>query len=382
MARRAGQGQILTADGVPADVVRMAHGSRLVVALVSSVALLAAVGCGADSGRDIEALENPTRTTLEPYVDPQFEDTRDVALAPVAPGPPVAFPVAIRGGEASLAGTLTGPDGPITRGRVRIERFVGSSSAVLEVTTNAAGRWSAKAIQGGRYRVRGWRMPDLAMNASTVLFLGADEARGVDLSATVQGGVDVQADLLTAVPTIDVAVTVAALVTRHQVDGDGVVQGVPLTGTTAVLTTGAGWDIVAPETTVGGGGEASWTLRCTTVRPGDLVVSSGGESARITVPACNRPTPPTTATIPEEPVADFPVGSTFTPPFAGPLPAGVYDVVGEPASCALIYQVWDGDGWSPDRVTATGTDSITLGNFARNLATVGDTPPCTYERTS
>jgi len=361
----------------------MAHGARLVVALALSIALVAATGCGADSGRDIDGLENPTRTTLEPYVEPHFDDTRDVALAPVAPGPAVAFPVTIRGGEASLAGTLSGPDGnPVARGRVRIERFVGSSSAVLEVATNAAGRWSAKAILGGRYRVRGWRMPDLAMNASTVLFLGADEARGVDLSTTLQGGVDVQADLLTPVPTIDVAVTVSALITRHQVDGDGVVQGVPLTGTSATLTGPGGWEIPAPQATVGAAGEATWTLTCEAVRPGDLVVSAGGQSARIIVAGCNRPAPPTSVTTPDEPVADFPVGSTFTPPFAGPLPAGTYTVVGDVASCALVYEEWDGDGWSEDRATATGVEALVLGTFARNLDTVGDTPPCTYERTS
>lgn len=361
----------------------MAHGSRLVATLVCSVALVATVGCGADSGRDIDAVENPTRTTLEPYVEPQFDDTRGVALAPVAPGPAVAFPVTIRGGEASLAGTLTGPDGePVARGRVRIERFVGSSSAVLEVATNAAGRWSAKAILGGRYRVRGWRMPDLAMNASNVLFLGAEESRGVDLTTTLQGGVDVQADLLTAVPTVDVAVTVSAVVTRHQVDGDGVVQGVPLSGTIATLTGPAGWEISSPQAGVDAGGEVTWTVRCQTTRPGDLVVSVGGQSARITVVACNRPSPPTTVTVPDDPVADFPVGTSFTPPFAGPLPAGIYTVVGEVASCALVYEVWEGDRWGANRATATGTDPLVVRSFARNLATVGDTPPCTYERTS
>lgn len=359
----------------------MAHGSRLVAALVCSVALLATAGCGADSGRDIAAVENPTRTTLEPYVEPQFDDTRGVALAPVAPGPAVAFPVTIRGGEASLAGTLSGPDGePVARGRVRIERFVGSSSAVLEVTTNAAGRWSAKAILGGRYRVRGWRMPDLAMNASTVVFLGADESRGVDLTTTLQGGVDLQADLLTAVPMIDAPVTVSALVTRHQVDGDGVVQGVPLSGIIATLTGPAGWEISSPQAGVDSEGEVTWTVRCQTTRPGDLVVSAGGQSARITVVACNRPAPPTT--VPDEPVAEFPVGAIFTPPFAGPLPAGTYAVVGEFASCALVYEVWAGDGWSANRATAIGTEALVLRTFARNLDTVGDTPPCTYERTS
>ena len=206
-----------------------------------AVALVVAAGCSADSGRDIETLRNPTRTTLEPYVEPHFDDTRDVTLAPVPPGAPLAFPVTIRGGDASLTGTLVGPDGPVPRGRVRLERFVGEASAVLEVATNAEGRWNAKGIVGGRYRVRGWRMPDLAMNSSTLLFLGAEEDGSVALEATAQGGVDVQAAILTPSPTIDAAVNVTALITRHQVDGDGVVQGIPLTGTVATLASGAGW---------------------------------------------------------------------------------------------------------------------------------------------
>ncbi len=361
----------------------MAHGVRLVVVLVAAATLVAAAGCTADSGRDIDALHNPTPTTLAPFVEPHFDDTRDVALDPVAPGAPIAFPVTIRGGDASLSGTLSGPDGPVERGRVRLERFVGEATAVLEVATNAEGRWNAKGILGGRYRVRGWRMPDVAMNSSTVLFLGADETRAVDLAGTMQGGVDVQADLLTAVPTVDVAVTVSALITRHQVDGDGIVQGVPLAGTVATLSGPAGWDIPSPTSTVDGAGEATWTVTCQTGRPSDLVVSAGGGSARLTVAACNRPSPPTTAvTTPDRPVADFPVGSTFTPPFAGPLPAGTYTVTGDAASCALVYEVWDGTAWSDDRVTATGTDPVVLDTFARNLDTIGDAPPCTYERTA
>lgn len=361
----------------------MAHGARLVVVLAAAAGLVAAAGCTADSGRDIDALQNPTPTTLAPFVEPHFDDTRDVALDPVAPGAPIAFPVTIHGGDASLSGTLSGPDGPVERGRVRLERFVGEATAVLEVATNGEGRWNAKGILGGRYRVRGWRMPDLAMNSSTVLFLGADETRAVDLAAAVQGGVDVQADLLTAVPTIDVAVTVSALITRHQVDGDGIVQGVPLAGTVATISGPAGWDIPAPQATVDGAGEATWSVTCQTTRPADLVISAGGGSARLTVAACNRPSPPTTAvTTPDRPVADFPVGSTFTPPFAGPLPAGTYTVTGDAASCALVYEVWDGTAWSDDRVTATGTDPVVLDTFARNLDTIGDAPPCTYERTA
>ena len=360
----------------------MAHGARLVGVLALLVAL-AAAGCSADTGRDIEAVHNPTRTTLEPFVEPEFADTRSVDLAAVPPGAPLAFPVTIRGGDASLSGTLAGPEGPVARGRVRLERFVGQASATLEVATDGQGRWSAKGIQGGRYRVRGWRRPDLGMNSSTVLFLGAEDDQTLALDATAQGEVDVQAALLTPTPTVDVAVTVVALITRHEVDGDGIVQGVPLTGTTATLATGAGWEIAAPEATVDGAGEARWTLTCTASRPGDLVITAGEGVGRITVPGCTQPAPPTTATtVPDEPDADFPVGEQFTPPFAGPLPPGSYTVVDDPASCGLVFEVWvDGD-WSDERRTSTTTATLVLETFARNLATVGDAPACTYERTA
>ena len=348
-----------------------------------AVALVVAAGCTADSGRDIDALQNPTRTTMEPYVEPHFDDTRDVTLTPVPPGAPIAFPVTIRGGDASLTGTLVGPDGPVPRGRVRVERFVGDTSAVLEVATDGQGRWSAKGILGGRYRVRGWRMPDLAMNSSMVLFLGAEEDGSVDLQATAQGGVDVQAALLTPTPTIDAAVNVTALITRHEVDGDGVVQGVPLTGTVATLSSGAGWEIAAPDVTVDGAGGATWTVTCTALHPGDLLVSADDGVARITVPACTRPVGPTTSTTdPKIPVADFPVGDRFTPPFAGPLPAGSYTVVGDVSSCALVYEVWEDDAWSADQRTFTGTGALVLDTFARNLGTLGDAPACTFERAS
>ena len=54
-------------------MVHMAHGARLVVVVGVVVALATAAGCGADSGHDIEALENPTPTTLEPYVEPELD---------------------------------------------------------------------------------------------------------------------------------------------------------------------------------------------------------------------------------------------------------------------------------------------------------------------
>ena len=60
------------------------------------------------------------------------------------------------------------------------------SRAELEVATDAQGHWSAKGILGGRYRVRGWRRPDVAMNSSNLLFLGADEDGHVDLTVETE----------------------------------------------------------------------------------------------------------------------------------------------------------------------------------------------------
>ncbi len=72
----------------------------------------------------------------------------------------------------------------------------------------------------------------------------------------------------------------------------------------------------------------------------------------------------------------------LTPPFAGPLPSGVYTVVGAAASCALVFEVWEDGAWSDDQHTYTGSRALVLDTFARNIATLGDAPACTFERVS
>jgi hypothetical protein len=84
----------------------------------------------------------------------------------------------------------------------------------------------------------------------------------------------------------------------------------------------------------------------------------------------------------DEPDPDFDVGQSFTPPFAGPIPAGTYTVVDDPGTCALTYEAWTGEGWDPARRTATGTGSIQIPVIARDLEALGDSPACTYERAS
>ena len=84
----------------------------------------------------------------------------------------------------------------------------------------------------------------------------------------------------------------------------------------------------------------------------------------------------------DEPQTNFPVGSSFTPPFAGPIPPGTYQVTDAGGSCALVYETWDVEAWSTDRVTNTSTSAFVLDTFARNLETLGDTPACSYRRAS
>ena len=357
----------------------MAHPRLLAVAVAGALALGA---CSHGSGAPEPEAASPS-TTVRPFREAEFPDTRGVDLTEVQGGAGDPAPIPIWGGDATLNGVLTGPEGPVVGGRVRLERFVGRVSSSVEITTNQEGRWRARGIHGGRYRVRGWRIPDLAMNQSIVLFLGASEERTVDLRPTEQGGVDVQALLLDAAPMIGQPVTLTALVTRHVVDINGVVQARPLAGVGVTLASSAGWEGLG-ERAVDGEGRVEWVLTCTTEAPAPLRLRAGDGSLTVPAPACRpqpSPVPPPEDRI-DPPVADFAVGSSFTPPFAGPLPAGTYEVTETTGACALVYERWAGGRWATQRTTNTSTTGFTLDTFARNLETLGATPPCTYRRTA
>ncbi len=324
--------------------------------------------------------DHPLEPQLPPIVAPQhLPDTRHVPLGAVA-GTPLTYPVAVHGGDLTLHGTVTGPDGPVGGARVLLERFVGERSGQLEVRTTSSGSWLAIGVHGGRYRVRAWHAPDLAMTSSQVLFVAVDDPPEIELSLGRFGDRDVTADLDTTSPELGATATVTALVTHQQVDGDGIITTVPATGRNARLTTTGPWHLEGgPVAVVDAAGRASWTLVCadegSVSARVDALETSSTVSATCVVPVVEPPPVDT-------PQPDFPVGSEFTPPFDGPIPPGTYTVTDTPGTCGLTYEAWAGDHWDPVRRTVTGTDDVTIADIARDLQVLGDSPPCTYRRAS
>ncbi len=350
-----------------------------VVSVAAWVALLGALGAACSSPPE-ETAPPPSTPHQRPIVAPEpLPDTRNVSLSQVG-GTRGGFPVSVHGGELTLSGVVVGPDGPVAGATVLLERFVGPSSGSLQVRTAPDGRWIALGVHGGRYRFRAWRTPVLAMASSELRFIAADAE--VDLALTVDryDGADVTGDVDDADPEVGAAVTVTALATRQQVDGRGIITTSPASGRDAVVTGVGPWRLEgAPTAVIDDAGRVSWAFTCR---------SAGSVSARIealgtetTVFAtCVEPVveePPV-----DVPEPDFPIGTSFTPPFAGPIPAGTYTVVDDPGTCALTYEAWTGEDWDPARRTVTGTGVVTIPAIARDLEALGDSPACTYERTT
>jgi hypothetical protein len=361
----------------------MAH-ARAFAALAVGL-LLVAAAC-APSGPDDPFEDADFRPTEEPELGPPPEevdlpDTRGVVLSPVPGLTEDPVPVKVYGGEAALYGQVTAPGGDTGGAVVRLERFVGTQSDAVQVAVGSDGAWRARRLIGGRYRVRAFRAPDLAMISSQVFFLPAEDEVRLDLTVLPFGGTDLQAAFLAGTLEVGESATVTALAQEVAVDGDGVVRGVPLAGTTISADGGGVWDIAGAARAVGADGLTSWTVTCREANDTGIDISVG--ETTITVDARCRDTP-VVAPLPQDPtpVSVVDVGDRFTPPLAGPVGPGTYEVVESSGTCAFVYQPYDGTQWANDLQTASGTTSITLTTFARDLEPLGGSTPCTYERVS
>lgn len=379
---------------------RSRRASRAGVAVVVALAMaLLAVSCSSsdDAAPDDELggieLGGPTSTTVvttapaaplvtlpEGFVLP---DTRTVMLPPVT-GKPRGEPdrsvprLPVRGGGASLRGTVLGPDGPVEGATVRLERFVGDEFGREDIATNAEGRWEASGLIGGRYKVRAWARPDLATIEPQATFLSnKDGAANLDIRVERFDGEQIQGALDIPDPAVGQIVTLRGLVTRVEVNEDGIVSGVGLEGREVELVVLGGIRIVGPkkaETDADGFVELSVVCMVTGVH--GVTLRSGELSVDVELPDCLDGEFDSERLPPELP--DFPVGTTFTVPSAGPYPPGTYTST-TPGRCGTSFQEFIGDRWasnvSLDRV-------ISPSNPIRNVNSVPGSPACTFRRTA
>jgi hypothetical protein len=265
---------------------------RVLLAVVVALVALVAVSCGGSG--------DPPPTTLPPTTAP----TTTVPVASTVP-PSTAPPGVPRTattqitemgpGAASLAGTVTGPDGPVTGATVKVERFVGAKVATQTLQTSGGG-WSLPSILGGSYRVEIFRSPDLAQAKPDVFFLGASETKQITTTLVRHGSGGMTATIDPNPPLVGLPATLTIHLGGGSVDADGnVVQG-GAPNVRLQIVVGPGMNLEsAPALFSDGNGAATWILRC--LQPGPVTVSivmGAGASATsnaISMPPCTVPPP-------------------------------------------------------------------------------------------
>jgi hypothetical protein len=233
-------------------------------------------------------------TTTVPDTTPTTEVTTTVApttttLTTVAgkPRPVTSLPFALGPGGARLTGTVTGPEGPVEGATIRVERLVRDQAAATTVTSGPGGQWTLDAVNGGRYRLRAWRPPDLAELQPVLVFVSVTETKPVTLTMARYGEGGATAAFAPNPPVVDQAAALVVTVSNGGVDGDGVLHASPLPGVPVQLVVTAGMALESTDTLVSdGAGNASYQVRCVQPGPPAAAAMVAGVRHPLELPAC------------------------------------------------------------------------------------------------
>lgn len=292
-----------------------------------AAAALVIIAAGCSPGDDFEPLPVPQVAPIAPTSTTARPDFSGVVLAPVE-GTTSTTAVVLGPGSSALAGTVQGPDGAVAGATVRVERLVGDAVASADVETGPEGAWSITGVLGGRYRVRAWRVPDMAMVEPQILFVAGGQRAELALVVERFGQLVVDTAIAPDPPPVGGRMSLLIRLSSRTVDADGVVRGQPRRGVTANLMPGPGWALEGSSTaTTDDSGNVTFTLVCRAPGPQSLAVSFPSESAAL--PAEGTPaagTAPPSDTVPPVSAAP-PVG---TAPAEGTTPLELPDCVMPP----------------------------------------------------
>ena len=269
-----------------------------VVAAVA-VALLSAVGlAGCKRSTEVVLPAVPTTVALLPTpTSPLSASLAEDSLPTIPNASTTTTRVALQPGPVTLTGLVSGPDGAIAGATVHIERLVGDQVASQDVVSAKNGRYTAARIQGGRLRVRAWRVPDVAGTQNVVVF--ASGTTTLDLNVKKFGGTDVQWAIAPRNPTVGQLVNLVVQLSTTAVGADGLAGIEPLSGVGVSLTPlGVLQPAVLEQRLSDADGRALFTLSCNAVGSSAIDVTlATGEQARLDPPACS-PLPTTTTAAP------------------------------------------------------------------------------------
>jgi hypothetical protein len=270
------------------------QGPRLAIVGVALLVAVVAAACAGTSA--YEPLPRPDPVETVPTTSTVPFDLEAVPLGGV-PGTTTTV-VAIGPGPVTIVGRVEGPDGPIGGAIVRLERLVGDDVATVEVPTAADGTWNIADVLGGRYRVRAWRQPSLAMVRAEVVFIEAPRSQPLILRLERFEGTRVDSAVAPNPPIVGEEANLKVRVTDRVVDERGVVRSAPRPGVSVALSGSGAWSSRSPNpSSTGPDGTVTFRLVCR--RDGNQplsVVLDGQETVPLTLPACFDPTATTTTT--------------------------------------------------------------------------------------
>lgn len=216
-----------------------------------------------------------------------IEDLSGVALAGV-PGRTTTTAAVIGPGPASLQGAVAGPEGPVPGAVVRLERLVDGGMATADVLSAADGTWKADGILGGRYRVRAYRPPDLAMVKPEVFFLTGTEKRTLNITLQRYTGLVAVGSIAPDPPYVDEPANLAVLIAQQSVDAGGVVRATGVPGAAVQLVGSGQWRVESPNPAItDANGDVGWQVRCRSVGTQSLaVLVNDTETLALQLPAC------------------------------------------------------------------------------------------------
>jgi len=275
----------------------------LIVLLVA--AAIVAGACSKKSGYDFP--DHP------PKVDPEevttVPDYSSVRLAAV-PGKTTTT-IDNTPGKASLAGVVAAPEGNVPGATVHVERLVGDTVLAIDVATNPDGTWRLDAVKGGRYRIRAWRAPDLALTDPQVFFLNGDEKKtNVNLLVNRYTGTNVRGAIAPNPPRVDEPSNLVVQVTSVIVDPAGIVRATPMPNVQVDLQGSSSW---RTESSASGftdvNGQVFWRITCLASGNQPLSASVNGVGYPLNLPGCVEVSAP--APEPTPPDASPPTTSPF-----------------------------------------------------------------------
>lgn len=201
--------------------------------------------------------------------------------------PQESSPVDVTGGQATLSGTVTLPDGtPVAGATVRIERFTSEGQGTAETVSGPDGSWSAAGLQGGRLRVRAFAPNQLASVESVVLVVSRIGSERLSLLVE-EAATGLRFEMF-GPPGIayGTAGTAAIVISSEVVDEAGRLIQMPVVGRETTTAISGGRLLSADVVVTDPGGAVRYFIACDVEGTPIANITTGDEASVIGLPAC------------------------------------------------------------------------------------------------